>query len=127
MSKARLVIAAVITGGTAPDALRSAVENVRAGLATRAEAVQHSIVIYVMCTTGPNAQQDFNDEIARWGFDPDGDIGVCGDADQIAAGAQRWVDAGADTIVFQPTTDVVIEEFAAFIGAEVQPRIKRSR
>jgi len=52
---------------------------------------------------------------------------VCGDADQIAAGAQRWVDAGADTIVFQPTTDVVIEEFAAFIGAEVQPRIKRSR
>jgi len=70
MSKARLVIAAVITGGTAPDALRSAVENVRAGLATRAEAVQLSIVIYVMCTTGPNAQQDFNDEIARWGFDP---------------------------------------------------------
>lgn len=114
----------VITGGTSPTELRSALEQIRTGSVRRESPAAHSVAAYIMCTTGPQAYDDLQAEIARWEFDPSKDIGVYGDASAIADGAKRWVAAGADTVVLQPTTDVNIEEFVAFIGAEVQPRIK---
>lgn len=112
----------VITGGTSPAALRSAISHIRAGT----ERERHSVVTYLLCTTGPHAQQDLHDEIAHWGFDLDADIGVAGTAQDIATAAQRWIDAGTDTIVFQPRAAEPIEEFVAFIGADVQPRVRRA-
>lgn len=118
----------VIAGGTTPDALRSAVVDIRAGLALRAQQQPaHSIVSYVLCTTGPNARQDLHDEIDHWGFDPDSDVGVAGAADDIAVAAQRWIDAGADTIVFQPRAATSIEEFVDFVGADVRPRLQHAK
>ena len=114
----------VITGGTTPDALRSAVANIRAGLALRSEPQQHSIVTYISCTTGTNARQDLLNEIKHWGFDPENDVGVHGTAEEIATAAQRWIDAGADTIVLQPRAEAPIEEFIRFIGTEVRPRMR---
>jgi hypothetical protein len=54
------------------------------------------------------------------GLDPADDLDAYGDACEIAAAAQRWVDAGTDTIVLQPAADDDIEEFVTFVGAEVQ-------
>jgi alkanesulfonate monooxygenase SsuD/methylene tetrahydromethanopterin reductase-like flavin-dependent oxidoreductase (luciferase family) len=109
----------VITSGTSPDALREALDHVRRGRAEN--PVRHSVVAYLPCTTGQNAEEDLRAELAHWGFDPATDVGVAGDAGTVAAGAQRWVDAGADTIVFQPTASAPIEDFVGFIGTEVRP------
>jgi hypothetical protein len=65
-----LITGTVITGGTTPDALRAAVEHVRAGLARRAESRPRSVVTYVLCTTGPTAHQGVLNEIRHCGSIP---------------------------------------------------------
>lgn len=116
----------VLTSGTSPDAVRAAIGEIRAGTLEGQSRQPHSIVTYLLCATGLHAQQDLADEIEHWGFDPNGDIGVAGNADDVAAAAQRWIDAGADTIVFQPRPAEPIEEFVEFIGAQVRPRVQRA-
>ena len=62
--------------------------------------------------------------VTFWELDPDEEIeAVWGSAEEIAAGAQRWIDAGADTIVFQPHTNADIEEYVSLIGTQVRPLI----
>lgn len=120
----------VISGGTSPDVLRAALAHVREGRREApterwgVAAAPHSVVAYVPCTTGPTAHDDLAAEIAFWGFDPATDVGVAGDADAVAAGARRWVDAGADTIVLQPTATADVEDFVAFVGERVAPTMK---
>jgi alkanesulfonate monooxygenase SsuD/methylene tetrahydromethanopterin reductase-like flavin-dependent oxidoreductase (luciferase family) len=111
----------VITGGTTPDGLRTALGHIVDGAA----GARRSIVTYLLCTTGPTAEADLRAEAEFWKLDPAGDVGVFGDAAAIATGARRWVDAGADTVVLQPTASADVEEFVRFIGAEVQPLLQR--
>jgi alkanesulfonate monooxygenase SsuD/methylene tetrahydromethanopterin reductase-like flavin-dependent oxidoreductase (luciferase family) len=110
----------VITGGTSPDELTEALRHVEAGRAKSNASEPHSTVVYLICATGPDAAERARDEVAFWKLDPAEDRAVHGSAEDIAAGANRWIAAGADTIVFQPGADVVIEEFVDVIGA-VQP------
>ncbi len=72
--------------------------------------------MYLICGTGPEAAQQARDEVVFWELDPADDRAVYGSAEDIAAGANRWIDAGADTIVFQSPADVDIEEFVGVIG-----------
>lgn len=117
-----LAAGTVITSGTSPDQLRAAVSRIREGSGSR----PHTIVTYLLCTTGPEARRDLLDEIGEWGYDAGADLGVWGTADDIAGGAQRWLDAGADTLVLQPRASTPIEQFVEFVGAEVSPRLRRS-
>lgn len=117
-----LAAGTVITSGTSPDQLRAAVSRIREGSGSR----PHTIVTYLLCTTGPDAGRDLLDEIGEWGYDAGADLGVWGTADDIAGGAQRWLDAGADTLVLQPRASTPIEQFVEFVGAEVSPRLRRS-
>ncbi|QNJ90959.1 LLM class flavin-dependent oxidoreductase [Mycolicibacterium fluoranthenivorans] len=109
----------VLSGGTTPDGVRKALTEIRAGGELRTEPARHSVVTYVLCATGPTADADLRAEIEHWELDPAEDVGVAGDAAQVAAGVRRWVDAGADTVVLQPSADVAIEDFVRFVGAEV--------
>jgi alkanesulfonate monooxygenase SsuD/methylene tetrahydromethanopterin reductase-like flavin-dependent oxidoreductase (luciferase family) len=115
----------VITGGTTPQTLRDAVQHIEAGRALRSDPSPHSVVAYVQCATGVDAKIHALEEVQRWGFDTDEDVAVYGDPTQIADAASRWVDAGADTIVFQPGADVDIRDFVAIVGAQVQPLMRR--
>lgn len=117
-----LAAGTVITSGTSPDQLRAAVSRIREGSGSR----PHTIVTYLLCTKGPDAGRDLLDEIGEWGYDAGADLGVWGTADDIAGGAQRWLDAGADTLVLQPRASTPIEQFVEFVGAEVSPRLRRS-
>ena len=119
-----LATGTVITQGTSPDNLRTAVAQVRAGEAVSPRPHAHSVVTYVLCTTGPGAQKAMEAEYARWKCDPGGDFGVHGDAAAIASGVGRWVDAGADTIVLQPPVDADVEQFVSFVGREVRPILR---
>jgi alkanesulfonate monooxygenase SsuD/methylene tetrahydromethanopterin reductase-like flavin-dependent oxidoreductase (luciferase family) len=112
----------VITGGTSPEGLREALEHVATGRAKGEASEPHSTVVYLICGTGPDAARQARDEVEFWKLDPTDDRAVYGSAEDIAAGANRWIDAGADTIVFQPPADADIEEFVGVIGA-VRPLI----
>jgi len=111
----------VITGGTSPDGLRQAVHHIRRGMAKRAQPARHSTVVYVICAVDPDAAGQIGDELAYWKLDGGHDVAAYGTPAEIAAAATRWIDAGADTIVFQPSGSVDIEEFVEIIGTRVQP------
>jgi alkanesulfonate monooxygenase SsuD/methylene tetrahydromethanopterin reductase-like flavin-dependent oxidoreductase (luciferase family) len=119
-----LATGTVLTGGTTPDALRSALQHVRAGSALATVSRRHDIVTYVLCSTGPTARQDVLAEIEHWGYDPEDDVAAHGEAHDIAGALTRWTDAGATTVVVQPSAAVDIEEFVTFVGSEVQPLMR---
>jgi alkanesulfonate monooxygenase SsuD/methylene tetrahydromethanopterin reductase-like flavin-dependent oxidoreductase (luciferase family) len=113
----------VITGGTSPEGLREALRHVDAGRSKSTAPQPHSTVVYLICATEPNAAQQARDEVSFWELDPNDDRAVFGSAQDIAAGAKRWIDAGADTVVFQPQPQADIEEFVEVIGRQVRPLI----
>ena len=106
----------VLTGGTSP----RQVEEKRRQIGNDANRV----VVYVHAATGPDAAARMAAEGERWGYDNVDDVSVVGDAAALAAGARRWIDAGADTIVFQPTPDDPdLEGFIRLIAQDVRPLI----
>lgn len=113
----------IITGGTSPDVLRAAVAHIDTGRALRTHPASHSVVTYLQCALGENAESRARQELRSWDFDVDADLAVYGTPAQVAAGARRWVDAGADTIVFQPGADVDFAEFVTAVGTQVQPQL----
>lgn len=113
----------VLTGGTTPDGVREARQHILAGIAKSIASKPHSTVVYVVCTTGADAARQLREELAYWKFDSSDDLAAYGTPEEIAAAATRWIDAGADTIVFQPSADADIEAFVDVIGSQVQPLI----
>ena len=100
----------ILTGSTPPDGVRAALAHVNAD--------NHRVVVFVPAATGPGAAERLADQQRRYGMD---DPGVAGDAKAVAEGVRRWADAGADTVVLQPTVDEPdIEGFVRFVAQEVR-------
>ncbi|QUR68598.1 LLM class flavin-dependent oxidoreductase [Mycobacterium spongiae] len=116
-----LATGTVLADGTAPDAVRAAIGHIDRGRANQSAIKSHSIVTYVLCATDPDARTGVDDEILDSGFDDLAQITAPDDAPAIADAAQRWIDAGTDTLVLQPAANVDIEDFVRFVGAQVQP------
>lgn len=85
----------ILAGGTTPGQVRAARETVGDG----------QIVVYLHAATGPDAAERLERERVRWEYPTLDDRAVAGDAGAIAGQVSRWVDAGADTVVLQPTPD----------------------
>jgi alkanesulfonate monooxygenase SsuD/methylene tetrahydromethanopterin reductase-like flavin-dependent oxidoreductase (luciferase family) len=121
-----LATGTIISSGASPQGLRESLVHINSGLARRATPGPHSVAVYVVCATGPDARAVAQREIRQQDFEWAEDIAAFGTAAEIASAARRWVSAGADTVVLQPPsdTDTDIAAFAAFIGAEVQPLLK---
>lgn len=106
----------VLTGGTSPQQ----VEEKRRQIGNES----NHVVVYVHAATGSDARTRIAAEGKRWGYENVDDVSIVGDAAALAAGARRWIDAGADTVVFQPTPDDPdLEGFIRLIAQEVRPRI----
>ena len=86
----------ILSGGTTPDDVRAARQQLAAGQAKAGRSAAHPVAVYVHAATGPDAAQRFDTERQQWGYDSMNDVGVLGDAAQIAAGVARWAEAGAD-------------------------------
>jgi alkanesulfonate monooxygenase SsuD/methylene tetrahydromethanopterin reductase-like flavin-dependent oxidoreductase (luciferase family) len=121
-----LATGTIISSGASPDGLRESLVHINSGLARRSTPSPHSVAVYVVCATGPDARAVAKREVRQQDFEWAEDIAAFGTAAEIASAARRWVTAGADTVVLQPPsdTDTDIAAFAAFIGSEVQPLLK---
>ncbi|MFC8433205.1 LLM class flavin-dependent oxidoreductase [Streptomyces sp. NPDC057253] len=82
----------------------------------------HRVVVYLLTATGPDATARLHAELAQEGHADVPDLGVAGDADTVAKAVQRLADAGADTVVLQPTADEPNPEaFVRFTAEQVRP------
>ncbi|MBB5868207.1 alkanesulfonate monooxygenase SsuD/methylene tetrahydromethanopterin reductase-like flavin-dependent oxidoreductase (luciferase family) [Allocatelliglobosispora scoriae] len=114
----------ILTGGTSPEQLVKARALVEEGRAAGGRQEPHPIVVYVHAATGPDAEARLERERIVWGYDSMRDVGVAGDAAAVAAAVRRWADAGADTVVLQPTPDDPDPEgFMRFVAKQVRPMV----
>jgi alkanesulfonate monooxygenase SsuD/methylene tetrahydromethanopterin reductase-like flavin-dependent oxidoreductase (luciferase family) len=108
-----LAAGTILTGDTSPDILAEARGHIAAS--------DHRIVVFLRAATGPGAAERLAEQQRAVGT---GEPGVAGDASEVAAGIRHWVEAGADTVVLQPTADEPdIEAFVRFVAQEVRPLI----
>jgi alkanesulfonate monooxygenase SsuD/methylene tetrahydromethanopterin reductase-like flavin-dependent oxidoreductase (luciferase family) len=114
----------ILTGGTTPDQVRAARLAIDRGRAAAGRTAPHHVTVYLIAATGADAEERLLREYTVWSLDPSTDVGVAGDAAAVAAAVRRWVDAGADTVVIQPTADEPdVEGFVRFVASEVKPLV----
>ncbi|GAB7049842.1 LLM class flavin-dependent oxidoreductase [Catenuloplanes indicus] len=115
----------ILSGGTTPEGTARARALVEEGRAAAGRTDPVTLAVYLIAATGDDHQERLRRAHATWGMtEPVGDVTVGGDAAAIAAGLRRWADAGADTIVLQPTEDEPSpEDFVRFVATELRPLV----
>jgi alkanesulfonate monooxygenase SsuD/methylene tetrahydromethanopterin reductase-like flavin-dependent oxidoreductase (luciferase family) len=79
--------------------------------------------VYLLTGTGPGAERRVLAELRTDPRDP-AEVSVAGDARAVADAVIRCADAGADTVVLQPTADDPDPEgFMRFVAREVRPLV----
>ncbi|XES00783.1 LLM class flavin-dependent oxidoreductase [Streptomyces sp. S1D4-11] len=114
----------VLTAATAPEGVRRARRLIDEGRESAGRTDHHRVIVYLHTATGPDAAARLRAEIEANGEDPLPEHGVAGDADAVAKAVQRLAEAGADTVVLQPTADEPDPgAFVRFAAREVRPLI----
>ena len=118
----------VLHAGTAPDGVRQARQLIEEGrvAAGRTDAAGqiHQVVVYLLAATGPHAGDRLRAELVAEGLASVPDLGVAGDAGAVAKAVGRLVEAGADTVILQPTADEPDPEgFVRFVADDVRPLV----
>lgn len=115
----------ILTASTNADGVRKARQLVEEGRAAAGrEAGSHPLVVYLLTATGPDAAARLRAELAAEGAEAVPDLGVAGDAGAVAKAVERLVEAGADSVVLQPTADEPDPEgFVRFAAEEVRPLV----
>lgn len=114
---------AIITAGNSPSAVVEAKALLDAGSAA-AGRPPVPVVVYLHAATGPDAAERMEAERVRWGYESIADRSVVGDAAAVARAVRALADAGADTVVLQPTPDDPDPEgFVRFVAHDVRPLV----
>ncbi|GAA1031516.1 LLM class flavin-dependent oxidoreductase [Virgisporangium ochraceum] len=114
---------AIITAGNSPSALLGHRKLLDEG-STAAGRPPVPVVVYLHAATGPGAAERMERERTTWGYESIVDRSVVGDAHAVAAAVRNLADAGADTVVPQPTADDPDPEgFVRFVAHEVRPLV----
>ncbi|MCX4436294.1 LLM class flavin-dependent oxidoreductase [Streptomyces mirabilis] len=114
----------VLTAATGPEGVRRARRLIDEGRESAGRTDHHRVVVYLHTATGPDAAARLRAETEANGEDPLPEHGVAGDAGSVAKAVQRLAEAGADTVVLQPTADEPDPEaFVRFAAEEVRPLI----
>ncbi|MFI6658995.1 LLM class flavin-dependent oxidoreductase [Streptomyces sp. NPDC050523] len=115
----------VLTAATTADGVRRARQLVDEGRESAGRTADpHEVVVYLLATTGPDAVARLRAAQAEEGLEPAPDLGVAGDAGTVAKAVQRLAEAGADTVILQPTGEEPDPEgFVRFVAEEVRPLV----
>lgn len=114
----------VLTASTTPDGVRRARQLIDEGRESAGRTERHEVVVYLLTATGPDAASRLRAELADEGLESVPDLGVAGDAGAVAKAVQRLAEAGADTVILQPTGDEPDPEgFVRFAAEEVRPLV----
>ncbi|WP_329293573.1 LLM class flavin-dependent oxidoreductase [Streptomyces pseudovenezuelae] len=114
----------VLTAGTPPEGVRRARRIIDEGRLKAGRTQPHRVVVYLLTATGPDATARLRAELTDEGLADVPDLGAAGDADAVAKAVQRLADAGADTVVLQPTADEPDPEgFIRFVARDVRPLV----
>jgi alkanesulfonate monooxygenase SsuD/methylene tetrahydromethanopterin reductase-like flavin-dependent oxidoreductase (luciferase family) len=101
----KLADGTILTANTPPEGVRAARGHIAAD--------NHRVVVFLQAATGEGAAGRLTDEVA-----------LAGDAAAIAAGVRRWAEAGADSVILQPTPDEPDPAgFVRFVAQEVRPLV----
>ncbi|MFD5129081.1 LLM class flavin-dependent oxidoreductase [Streptomyces olindensis] len=115
----------ILTAATNAEGVREALRLVQEGreAAGRGEG-PHQLVVYLLAATGADADARLRAELVAEGLESVPDLGVAGDAGAVAKAVERLAEAGADTVVLQPTGDEPDPEgFVRFVAEEVRPLV----
>ncbi|MEV6545567.1 LLM class flavin-dependent oxidoreductase [Streptomyces sp. NPDC051665] len=111
----------ILTASTPPDGVRRARQLIDEGRESAGRTEPHKVVVYLLTATGPDAGARLRAELADEGVESVPDLGVAGDAATVAKAVQRLAEAGADTVILQPTGDEPDPEgFVRFAAEEVR-------
>ncbi|WP_068024528.1 LLM class flavin-dependent oxidoreductase [Nocardia mexicana] len=122
---------AILTAGTSAAALRRAVALLSEGRAKGDRSGSGRVLANLSTATGPDALERLRADMLRMGresidgvgaADEDG-VGVAGDAHAVADAVARLADAGADTVILQPTADADPIDFIRFAAEQVRPLV----
>ncbi|MET9830646.1 LLM class flavin-dependent oxidoreductase [Streptomyces sp. NPDC006385] len=116
----------LLTASSAAEDVRRARQLIDEGRqsAGRGGAERHRVVVYLLTATGADGPARLKAELAAEGLGSVPDLGVAGDAGAVAKAVQRLADAGADTVVLQPTGDEPDPEgFVRFVAEDVRPLV----
>ncbi|MER6346638.1 LLM class flavin-dependent oxidoreductase [Streptomyces sp. NPDC001595] len=113
----------ILTIATSADGVRRARELIDEGReSAKRGGDPHRVVVYLLTTTGPDAEARLRAELRAEGLAEVPGLGVAGDAAAVAEAVRRLADAGADTVVLQPTADEPDPEgFVRFAAERVRP------
>lgn len=85
---------------------------------------EHQVVVYLLTATGADGAERLQAELEATGDGSVPDLGVAGDAVAVAEAVQRMADAGAHTVILQPTADEPDPEgFVRFVAERVRPLV----
>lgn len=114
----------ILSGGTDVDGVRAARRLIDEGRQTAGRSGAHPLIVYLHAATGDGAAERMAAERVRWGYHDGQDVSVVGDARAVADAVNRWAEAGADTVVLQPTADDPDPEgFMRFVAEQVRPLV----
>jgi alkanesulfonate monooxygenase SsuD/methylene tetrahydromethanopterin reductase-like flavin-dependent oxidoreductase (luciferase family) len=110
----------ILTASTTPDGVRRARRLIDEGRQSAGRTEPHKVVVYLLTATGPDATSRLRAELAEEGLESVPDLGAAGDADTVAKAVHRLAEAGADTVILQPTGDEPDPEaFVRFTAEQV--------
>ncbi|MDA4889119.1 LLM class flavin-dependent oxidoreductase [Streptomyces sp. MS2A] len=115
----------VLTANTAPDGVRRARRLIDEGRAAAGrDDDAHRVVVYLLAATGAGARERLRAELVAEGVADVPGLGVAGDAQAVADAVLRLAEAGADTVILQPTGDEPDPEgFVRFAAEQVRPLV----
>ena len=118
---ARLADGVLLAGGLTRAEVGAAAELGRAGSGDPDVEVVYSLIT----AAGPDARARADASLAEWGLSADPTRTAAGDPEDIAAAIRRSADAGATTVVLQPTADLTdvadVVALVELVGREVRP------
>ncbi|MGW1558238.1 LLM class flavin-dependent oxidoreductase [Streptomyces sp. NPDC002144] len=121
----------ILTASTTADGVRRARQLIDEGRESsgRTDAgagadAPHEVVVFLLAATGVDAAARLRAALVDEGVENVPDLGVAGDAGAVAKAVQRLAEAGADTVILQPTGDEPDPEgFVRFAATEVRPLV----